>query len=231
MAKWEELPIAELKYRGIIYKYTSPSNKVYIGQTINEKNRKRQHRESALRGEGFYFHAAIRKYGYENFKYEIIFEIRNNDLDYTKKVLNDREKYFIALYESTNREKGYNLCKGGDGIVGHKMSEKQKELLRSIHKGKPLSKEHRLKISISNKGNKATFPNGNPKAINGLKRKAKEKRILVEQYNKKTFILINKYNSICEASDKTGINASHISECINSKRKSAGGFIWIVGIN
>ena len=41
MAKWEELPIAELKYRGIIYKYTSPSNKVYIGQTINEKNRKR----------------------------------------------------------------------------------------------------------------------------------------------------------------------------------------------
>ena len=42
---------------------------------------------------------------------------------------------------------------------------------------------------------------------------------------------INKYNSICEASSKTGINASHISECINSKRKSAGGFIWIIGIN
>ena len=101
MAKWEELPIAELKYRGIIYKYTSPSNKVYIGQTINEKNRKRQHRESALRGEGFYFHAAIRKYGYENLKYEMIFEIRNNDVDYAKKVLNDREKYFIALYESS----------------------------------------------------------------------------------------------------------------------------------
>ena len=26
--------------RGIIYKYTSPSGKVYIGQTINEKDRR-----------------------------------------------------------------------------------------------------------------------------------------------------------------------------------------------
>ena len=27
--------------KGIIYKYTSPSGKVYIGQTTNEKKRKR----------------------------------------------------------------------------------------------------------------------------------------------------------------------------------------------
>jgi hypothetical protein len=27
--------------RGIIYKYTSPSGKVYIGQTINEKDRRK----------------------------------------------------------------------------------------------------------------------------------------------------------------------------------------------
>nr|DAS86287.1 MAG TPA: GIY-YIG nuclease superfamily protein [Bacteriophage sp.]DAV54013.1 MAG TPA: GIY-YIG nuclease superfamily protein [Caudoviricetes sp.] len=26
--------------RGIIYKYTSPSGKVYIGQTLNEKKRR-----------------------------------------------------------------------------------------------------------------------------------------------------------------------------------------------
>ena len=55
MAKWEELPIADLEYRGIIYKYISPSNKVYIGQTINEKNRKRQHKQQALKGKVFTF--------------------------------------------------------------------------------------------------------------------------------------------------------------------------------
>ena len=231
MAKWEELPIADLEYRGIIYKYTSPSNKVYIGQTINEKNRKRQHKQQALKGKGFYFHQAIRKYGYENFNYEVLFEIRNNDLDYTKKILNDREKYFISLYESTNRDKGYNLCEGGEGNVGHKMPEAQKELLISINKGKHLSEEHRRKISESNKGKKATLPNGTPKSIQGLKRKAQEKRIIIEQYDKRTSVFVSKYSSICEAARKSKVSTGHISECINGKRKSAGGFIWIVGKN
>lgn len=31
--------------RGIIYKYTSPSGKVYIGQTINEKDRRKHSRK------------------------------------------------------------------------------------------------------------------------------------------------------------------------------------------
>ena len=46
---------------GIIYKYTNKINKkVYIGQTINESRRKREHREA----KGDYpFHRAIRKYG------------------------------------------------------------------------------------------------------------------------------------------------------------------------
>lgn len=35
-----------MKKRGIIYKYTSPSGKVYIGQTVDEKGRKNGHRSA-----------------------------------------------------------------------------------------------------------------------------------------------------------------------------------------
>lgn len=34
--------------KGIIYKYTSPSGKCYIGQTINEDRRKLQHKRAAF---------------------------------------------------------------------------------------------------------------------------------------------------------------------------------------
>ncbi len=39
-------------------------------------------------------------------------------------------------------------------------------------------------------------------------------------------IIINTYNSLKEAHEKTNINIGHISECANNKRKSASGFTW-----
>lgn len=38
--------------------------------------------------------------------------------------------------------------------------------------------------------------------------------------------IINTYNSIAEAAEKTGINQSHISQVCQGKRKSAGGSVW-----
>lgn len=35
------------------------------------------------------------------------------------------------------------------------------------------------------------------------------------------------FQSIREASRATGISSGHISECINGKRKSAGGYVWV----
>ena len=59
---------------GIIYKCTNLINgKIYIGQTIKGlKRRKALHEITADKNRGFYFHNAIRKYGKENFKLEII---------------------------------------------------------------------------------------------------------------------------------------------------------------
>ena len=47
---------------GIIYKYTSPSGKIYIGQTMNEKERRKKFLgKSSYAGEKL--HTARKKYG------------------------------------------------------------------------------------------------------------------------------------------------------------------------
>lgn len=50
-------------------------------------------------------------------------------------------------------------------------------------------------------------------------------KIKVKQYNIKGE-LVNSFNSISEASNKTGVSAGAISMCINNKRKTANKFIW-----
>lgn len=98
--------------RGIIYKYTSPSNKVYIGQTINEKDRRRKFlNKENVSYSGPKINRAIEKYGAENFKYEIIFVIESYNKDEIIKILNEKEKYFIKLFDSIDN--GYNLSEGG----------------------------------------------------------------------------------------------------------------------
>ncbi len=94
----------------IIYKATNIiNNKVYIGQTIHPLSvRKSQHERSHEYGYKTAFSNAIRKYGKENFKWEVIYETDSI------KDLNEKESYYIEYYKSLVTENGYNL-KGGGG--------------------------------------------------------------------------------------------------------------------
>lgn len=97
-----------------IYKITNTVNgKVYIGQSINIKRRiyaHFAHVDCKSYGDSHspHFHSAVRKYGKESFSWEVIEECE-------KSILDDRERYWIAYYDSTNREKGYNVMDGGNG--------------------------------------------------------------------------------------------------------------------
>lgn len=98
-----------------IYKIENKINgKVYIGQSVNIKKRIYMHRykaynEKEKRTYDLYLYAAIRKYGKENFLYTIIEQC-------DKKLLNDREQYWIKYYKSNQKEHGYNLSDGGNSI-------------------------------------------------------------------------------------------------------------------
>lgn len=95
-----------------IYKITNLiNNKIYIGKTNNSERRWRDHQRLAMtEGHKEYnkvLYQAIRKYGIENFSFEMIEELE----DYS--VSEEREKYWISFYNSYNN--GYNESKGGDG--------------------------------------------------------------------------------------------------------------------
>lgn len=136
---------------GIIYKYTSPSGKSYIGQTIHPKERIEQHRRMV--GNSKVFHSAIKKYGFDNFTYEVLVTVDLDDEQELKQKLDFFEKFYIRKYH-TFGENGYNMTVGGGGTLGstHTVSEETRRRLSEINKGKHLSDETRHKISEVQKG-------------------------------------------------------------------------------
>lgn len=91
-----------------IYKITNLINgKVYIGQSCQIQKRWSIHKWNAKNNENqAHLYLAMRKYGIENFSFEVI-EYCSRDS------LNDREIYWIQYYNSTNSKKGYNILYGG----------------------------------------------------------------------------------------------------------------------
>lgn len=101
-------------YTGYIYCITNMVNgKKYIGQTRKTIQRRFSlHISDAKRGIGYAIHAAIRKYGEENFCVEEIERIVDSTKDELVKKLDDREVYWIAEYD-TYLGFGYNESEGG----------------------------------------------------------------------------------------------------------------------
>ena len=95
-----------------IYKITNNiTHKVYIGQTTDSNRRWKDHKRLAFTPNHKEYNKALyqamRKYGIENFSFNLIEEIEN------KNERNNREIYWINYYNSYNN--GYNESLGGDG--------------------------------------------------------------------------------------------------------------------
>lgn len=133
---------------GIIYKATNLVNsKCYIGQTISGlSHRKRQHKcESVNNYSNMVLSKSIRKYGWDNFEWEIIYECN------TREELDEKEVFYIDYYNS-RIPNGYNLVSGGKGISGFHWSEESKQKQRERNMGKILTEEHKRKIGRALKG-------------------------------------------------------------------------------
>ena len=91
---------------GFIYKVTSPSNKMYVGQTKKNDPRKRWKQHCQPSSTGCTAKNAIDKYGAENMTFEVIEECADE-------FLNDREHHWIREL-GTLSPHGYNLTTGGD---------------------------------------------------------------------------------------------------------------------
>lgn len=137
---------------GTIYKLTSPSNKCYIGQTINLVERKRTLYNPNKYYSGHRLDNAIKKYGIENFQYEIIIQIVESSKEKLREKLDELEKFYIEKYDSYNN--GYNMTLGGSGSNGCFQTEESKRKISEKAKGRKgsmlgrhLTEEQRNKIS------------------------------------------------------------------------------------
>ena len=123
-----------------IYKITNKiNNKIYIGQVYNKsiQDRFNRHIKEANPNNPILVDRAIYKYGKDNFVIEQIDEATSLE------ELNQKEKYWIKYYNSTNRKIGYNLTEGGDG--GNTYLCKTKKEMEEI--------KHKLSIANFGKNN------------------------------------------------------------------------------
>ena len=84
-----------------IYKITSPSGRIYIGQSTNIEKRKKQYEKSNCKSQTALF-GSILKYGFKNHIFEIVCECNVSEL-------NNKERYYQDLYNSMYNSKGLNL--------------------------------------------------------------------------------------------------------------------------
>lgn len=98
---------------GVIYKFTNKINgKVYVGQTIHEKARYKNHLSNKRENIKSLIDKAISKYGIENFDYEILYRCTGEREEVIKK-LNIKEIEYIEKYDCLVPN-GYNLQTGGN---------------------------------------------------------------------------------------------------------------------
>lgn len=229
----------------MVYCHESPNGKRYVGITcVNERTR------WELKGQGYktnkHFWNAIQKYGWDNFEHYILFE------GLSQKRAEDKERELIALWDTTNPQKGYNHDSGGN--AGKHLSEETKKKLSEATKkyfethvpynlGKSMSEETKKKISAARIGIKWSDEHREKelarRKANPYKHseeaKAKIRNSNRENYKRRSKSVcqydmdgnfIRTFASIREAVRETGVDRQQLSACCNKTALSAGGFFW-----
>lgn len=234
-------------FTGVIYKYTSPSNKVYIGQTTDEEMRKYRFKTSVNYG-GLKIDNARKKYDISEWKYEVMVkkyyineEDATNDLDLL-------ETYYISKYDSYKN--GYNSTTGGDGARGQKISEETKEKLRISMKGEnnPFygrhhteetkkkirennkwyrpTEETRKKLSEKSKGRHLTEETKKKIGMGNRGNKRIDNYRAILQIDMETGEVIKEWETIKFAAESLNLHCPNIVNTCKGIQKQSGGFIW-----
>lgn len=145
----------------VVYVHQNKTNgKRYIGITNNTVKRwygKGKHYDGCPR-----FFNAIQKYGWDNFQHEVI------ERGLTLEEANDRERFYIAKYRTTDKRYGYNITDGGSNaptMQGKHHSEETKAKMRKAALGRVIPEEQRKRQSEAMKGKLVGEKNHKSKAV------------------------------------------------------------------
>lgn len=137
----------DIKMTGI-YKITSPSGNIYIGQSVDLADRFRRYKKLKCKLQPFIYRSLL-KHGSDKHLFEIIHELPK---DVSQTILNDYEIFYINIY----KEAGVvlmNIKSGGAG--GGKCAEETKKKIGDANRGRKMSEHQRLSISSRQKGKPA----------------------------------------------------------------------------
>lgn len=235
------------KYEGYVYKITNKLNgHSYIGKTnrpVEERwyehtkpsNINKKSKNTALC-------RAFKKYGVDNFDFEIIDTIYGDTEIQLEDNLKEKEIYYITLY-NTHSKIGYNCTDGGDNVTDDNKCNKEIDVydlngnyINSYNSMALASKE--LKVSI---GSISQCCNGTKYNSKGFVFRFKNDPFdifdTINPYSNKKVVyqydlygnLLNKYDSILEASKTTNIKRSSIQLVVNKPNRTAGGYVWSNG--
>lgn len=193
-----------------IYRHVSPIGRVYVGITSQDVETRWRHGDNYRNST--YFKRAIRKYGWKNFKHEILFT--NVEEERAKRLEIELIRHYKGLGIS------YNLTNGGDGTNGYHHTDEYKQFKSQQMKeffSTERGKEICAKGGKTNLGKKYNRKSGFTKGDYQVR--------IVCQYSLEG-VLLNKFKSVSDASRKTGANNCQIGKCLRGKAITAKNFIW-----
>jgi len=223
-----------IKKTGIIYKLESPSGRIYVGKTINLKQRLSYYRRLKCKKQPLIYHSLL-KYGFSGHTFDILYEGENTLLE-----LNKLEIFFIGLFNSFhgNNENGMNLTLGGDGGFGRKISDEHKKKIIESNKRRTYKKhteETKKLISESRKkiGNTIACQEANKKLVgkkvtksaDWIKNNAESIKKPILQFDSDGNLL-KEWKSAKDVELELGLCRKNISANLRGKSKHAYGYVW-----
>lgn len=204
----------------LIYKATNKINgKIYIGQTHKSLEERKMCHKHDSKNIDTYFYRAIRKYGWDNFSWEIV-----EDNIPTEEELNNKEKYYIQKYDCfDNKEKGYNTTSGGERNYSLTIEECKKRSLRAQGVNNPMYNKPGTWLG---KHFSETHKKNLSKSLKGKPHYGQQKD---KHYNAKQVINLSTgeiFGSIISASEKYNVCRDALSNCLNKKTNTCCGCKW-----
>lgn len=195
-----------------IYKVTSPSGKIYIGQSLHIQARFDKYKKFNCKNQ-IKLYRSLLKYGFDKHTFEIIQECEPEKL-------NESEKHFVDLFKTFNSEHGLNLKDGGGSKGKH--SEETKLKCSISNKGRTFSEETREKLSKALKGKKQSAEHSRNLSKRRIGNKNSLGRILSQETKDK--IRANNKTSKLVLNTQTGIYYDSAKEAAKSIEMKYGSF-------
>jgi group I intron endonuclease len=196
---------------GIYQIINTINGKIYIGSSVNLKQRFNDHKKLLRHNKhpNKHLQSAWLQYGENNFVFTI--------LEYVEPLsLLIREQFYIDSLSTSNNKIGYNISKIAGNTFGTKRSEESKLKMSHARVKKSKVKELTELSYIENDH----YSSG---TINLGKNNKKSKPILQFDIENN---LIKEWDSAGIAAKILNLSVGNIWMCCNNKYKTSGGFIW-----